>query len=130
MYRLIVVEDEAMVARLLARLLSRWGFEVDVAEDCVAARRALSRRRFDVALIDGLLPDGRGWDLAAELADAHPRMVVLGMSGTACPQEFLDAGAHRFFRKPLEMGELRRCLEDVCDAAPAPLPSRSQGRSP
>jgi CheY-like chemotaxis protein len=63
--RLLVVEDDATVARALARTLSRRGFAVAITRSCAAAR-ALAQR-FDLAVLDLDLPDGDGVTLAGEL---------------------------------------------------------------
>jgi len=64
-YRVLVVEDDRMVARGLARLLTARGLSVDVALSCAAARAMPGR--FDLAILDIELPDGLGVDLAHAL---------------------------------------------------------------
>jgi ActR/RegA family two-component response regulator len=79
--RLLVVEDDAMVARALSRTLARRGFVVSIARSCSAAR-ALTQR-FDFAVLDLDLPDGNGVDLARELIAKGRVPSVLFFTGSS-----------------------------------------------
>ena len=63
--RALIVEDDPVVARSVARRLLREGYTVSLAGTCRAARAAGGG--FDVAILDLDLPDGSGADLADEL---------------------------------------------------------------
>jgi CheY-like chemotaxis protein len=63
--RALIVEDDPVVARSIARRLLRDGYTVSLAQTCRAARAA--GRGFQVAVLDLDLPDGSGADLADEL---------------------------------------------------------------
>jgi CheY-like chemotaxis protein len=63
--RALIVEDDPVVARSIARRLLREGYTVSLAQTCRAARA--SGRDFQVAILDLDLPDGNGADLADEL---------------------------------------------------------------
>lgn len=63
--RALIVEDDPVVARSIARHLLREGYTVSLAQTCRAARAAGSG--FQAAILDLDLPDGNGADLADEL---------------------------------------------------------------
>lgn len=63
--RALIVEDDPIVARSIARRLLREGYTVSLAQTCRAARAAGAG--FDAAVFDLDLPDGNGADLAVEL---------------------------------------------------------------
>ena len=63
--RALIVEDDPVVARSIARRLLRDGYTVSLAQTCRAARA--SGLGFQVAILDLDLPDGNGADLADEL---------------------------------------------------------------
>jgi DNA-binding response OmpR family regulator len=63
--RLLVVEDNPVLARPLARFLAQSGYTVQHADRCASARAAVGP--FDVGVFDILLPDGSGIDLCTEL---------------------------------------------------------------
>jgi ActR/RegA family two-component response regulator len=73
--RLLVVEDDATVARALARTLARCGLSVAVARSCAAARTL--PQTFDFAVLDLDLPDGNGVDLARDLMQSRKVPSVL-----------------------------------------------------
>jgi len=76
--RLLLVEDEAFVASLLADVLTQAGFEVRVAHDVIEARRILREFDPDVALLDIWLGGGpTGLDLAHVLDRQHPEVAIV-----------------------------------------------------
>ena len=105
--RLLLVEDEAFVAALLAGLLEQSGFEVRTAPDVLVARRLVNQFDPDVALIDiGLGPGPTGLDLAHFLDREHPDIALVFLTrhpdrrsaGLAAPDVPKRAG---FLRKDL-----------------------------
>jgi DNA-binding NarL/FixJ family response regulator len=87
----LVVDDHPAFRSLATRLLNTAGFSVvDEAADGAAALAAVRRLRPDVVLLDVLLPDITGFELAEELAtDPNSPTVVLTSSRTAA--EFGDS---------------------------------------
>jgi DNA-binding response OmpR family regulator len=65
-YRVLVVDDDPLVARTLARALMARGLSVDVATSCASARRLPGR--YDLGIFDIELPDGLGTNLAKDFA--------------------------------------------------------------
>jgi len=79
--RLLLVEDEVTLARSVARLLRRHGYDVYLAGSCDEARRAPDT--FSLGIFDIDLPDGDGVDLAKELTNLGTVRRVVFFSGTA-----------------------------------------------
>ncbi len=79
--RLLLVEDEVTLARSVARLLRRHGYDVYLAGTCDEARRAPGT--FSLGIFDIDLPDGDGVDLAKELSSLGAVRRVVFFSGTA-----------------------------------------------
>jgi signal transduction histidine kinase/CheY-like chemotaxis protein len=120
----LIVDDEAPVARSLARVLA--GCDVEVADSGRAARAALARRHFDVVLCDVMMPDVTGIQLYRELeaagdpAIAHFVFMTGGVS-TPDAQQFLDRlGPERWLLKPIGAPALRARVAAVGPAATAP----------
>ncbi len=65
LYKVLIVEDDPLVARALARVLMRQGMRVDVVASCAAAR--MLDGHYDLGIFDIELPDGFGTNLAREL---------------------------------------------------------------
>ena len=80
--RLLVVDDEGPVRRLLERMLRDAGYNVTVAEDGVAAlARAATVEPFDLLVSDLRMPEMQGDELARRLRRATPALKVLYVTG-------------------------------------------------
>lgn len=114
--RILVVDDELNVGRSLARALSR-EHEVSVLTDARQALRSLTDGiRYDVVLCDLMMPDMTGVELYAEVESKQPEMArrmlfFTGGAFTAATREFALRMAARCLTKPLDLGELRRRVE-------------------
>ncbi|WP_437733912.1 response regulator [Sorangium sp. So ce1335] len=80
----LIVDDDEASRLVLAALLEDEGFEVDVAGSFAEAARKLAAEgaRYDVALLDRNLGDGRGTDLLGPLRARLPRARAVLLSGT------------------------------------------------
>ncbi|MDJ0378315.1 response regulator transcription factor [Cryobacterium sp. PH31-L1] len=109
MNRIVVVEDEPMLARLLGRILGGAGYAVTVAGTAVDALRAIRTVDPELIILDLVLPDGRGEDVLAELMRFRPssRVLVLSsMTQVATRVGVLKGGAVDFLAKPFANAEL------------------------
>lgn len=106
--RLLIVEDDARFAEVLAAAMRRRHLEVTVAASVTAAR-ALLGDGFTHALVDLSLPDGSGLELVAALAQGSPpvRVVVMtGYASIATAVEAIKLGAVHYLSKPTDADEL------------------------
>jgi two-component system phosphate regulon response regulator PhoB len=109
--QVLIVEDERPIREMIAFGLKRHGFEVREAEDCRAARASLTDRRPDLVLIDWMLPDMSGLELARSLKrDRETRELPIIML-TARAEESdkiagLEGGADDYLTKPFSPREL------------------------
>jgi CheY-like chemotaxis protein len=115
--RVLVVDDERMILRIVSRILSP-AHEVVVT---TSAREALallkSGERFDVILSDLMLPDMTGMDLYGELAATAPEVAasVIFLTGGALTlqtREFLDTVPNRYLEKPFDPKELEMLVRE------------------
>lgn len=107
--RIVVVEDEPELARLLGRILESTEYAVTVVGTVTAALTAISAVDPDLIILDLLLPDGRGEDVLAELMRSRPssRVLVLSsMTQVATRVAVLEGGAVDFLAKPFANAEL------------------------
>jgi len=74
--RILVVEDDPAVRRLLSVQLGLAGHEVYIAEDGVVALAAVQRERPDVLILDVMMPNLDGWEVLAALR-AQPQFATL-----------------------------------------------------
>jgi CheY-like chemotaxis protein len=109
--RILVVEDDLMVADAIRRGLSMAGFAVDCATDADQATIALGAEHFDLTILDIGLPGTDGLTLLRRLRNSgsHLPVMILTARETLAAQA-LDLGADDFVVKPFEQTELAaRC---------------------
>ena len=111
--RILVVEDNDLVADAIVRGLAMVGFAVDRAANAESASVALAAEHFDLALLDIGLPGADGLSLLRRLrsdGNTLPVMVLTARDTLAAKVEALDLGADDFLIKPFEQAELAaRC---------------------
>jgi two-component system, OmpR family, response regulator len=111
--RILVVEDDSLVADAIRRGLSMVGFTVDCASNAEQASGALAAEHFDLALLDIALPGLDGLTFLRRLRNSGshlPVMILTARETLATKVEALDLGADDFLVKPFEQSELAaRC---------------------
>jgi two-component system, OmpR family, response regulator RegX3 len=106
--RILLVEDEATISEPLAESLGREGFEAEVAPTLAGAREAFRRAPPDLVLLDVMLPDGDGRDLAREIRKVSDvPIVMLTARGEEIDRVLgLELGADDYVVKPFSSREL------------------------
>ena len=106
--RILVVDDDAEIRRVVRLILQAEGYETFEAPDAQRARIEAATRRPDLLIVDLGLPDGDGVDLVRELRQwsAAPVIVLSARTGEADKIAALDAGADDYLAKPFGAGEL------------------------
>jgi DNA-binding response OmpR family regulator len=111
--RLLVVDDEANHARVMAIGLRIEGFEVETATDAEDALRQLAAQPYDLAIVDLMMPGTNGIQLARLVREKHPATQVVLTSAYHLSERQLvraDCGAVGFVPKPFDLTELARFL--------------------
>src|ERR1700704_4018697 len=75
--RILVIEDEKKTAAFLAKGLREAGFRVDIAPDGVSGLSAAREHKFDLLIVDVMLPKKDGWAVVEELRAAGFRTPIL-----------------------------------------------------
>src|SRR6202163_2481657 len=118
--RILVVDDESDIRRLLQEILTEEGYEVEVAADAGQARAARARQTPDLVLLDIWMPDTDGITLLREWSnEASDACPVVRMSGDGTVDTAVEAtrlGAYDFVEKPLSLAKLLRTVERALDA--------------
>jgi two-component system, OmpR family, response regulator MprA len=107
--RILVVEDERAIANVLRRGLALEGYSVEVADGGRAALDAVRDRPPELVVLDLMLPDIDGLEVARRLREAGERIPVLMLTardGVADRVRGLDAGADDYLVKPFAFEEL------------------------
>ena len=106
--RVLVVEDDARLAATLDRVLQAEGYEVDLAGDGTDALRTARDHRFDLVVLDVMLPGLDGIAVCKRLRTTGqvPILLLTALGGTEERVRGLDAGADDYLVKPFAYEEL------------------------
>jgi two-component system OmpR family response regulator len=124
----LVVEDEARLRELLARVLPGWGFEVAVARSAEEATRLAAADPPDIVLLDLNLPGEDGLAFFARLRQRWPQVqgiVQTGFGSVESARQAIHLEVVEFLTKPASLGELERALDRAVrklSAAPPVIP--------
>jgi DNA-binding NtrC family response regulator len=111
--KVLVVDDEVAILRLLKEALTQWGYEVATASSVTEALEAIRTGLFDAALTDIRMPDMSGLDLLREIKKQDESIEVVIMTGyptISSAVEALKEGAYDYLSKPLILEELRHLM--------------------
>lgn len=109
MINILVVEDEKKVSALIQQTLQEVGHHVETAEAPSTARQLIRSKKFDLIILDVMLPEMSGMDFAKELKTmGHSGFILMltALSTTKDKIQGLDSGADDYLTKPFEIEEL------------------------
>ncbi len=111
---LLLVDDDRLVLESMADWLREKGYALDVANSFAAAQAAISKKQYDLILLDIRLGDGDGFDLLSECRQRRPDSTVIFITGYGTvdtAMEAIRAGAFDLLTKPLIDEELEMAIE-------------------
>ncbi len=122
MPRILLVEDNEMNRDMLARRLTRKGYDVVVAEDGAKGIAAASTERPDLILMDMSLPVLDGWEATRRLkaAPETERIPVIALTAHAMAtdrEKAVEAGCDDYDTKPIDLPRLLDKIERLLQAA-------------
>jgi len=120
--RVLVVEDDAPIGRMLASILADEGYVVDLAGDGLTALGKIEARAYDLILTDLRMPELDGVGLYRELERRQPEMlrrviVITGTSGHPEYESFLEETKVPYLEKPFSLQALQAITRRVLAAA-------------
>ena len=118
MPRILLVEDETALLRLMERYLGRRGYETVACERGDAAWKSFNEpeSHFDLAIVDRVLPDCDGEALLDRILKADPKLKAIVCSGGLDSGRFRNTNRVHFLQKPF----LPRMLGEAVEAALRP----------
>ena len=107
--KILIVEDESKVASFIKRGLEENHFEADTAYDGLSAEKLARQYKYDLFILDLIIPGIRGLDLCRKIKMLNPNTPVLMLTALGTTDDKLagfDAGADDYLVKPFEFREL------------------------
>jgi len=105
---ILVIDDDRRLSDLLRKYLSDNGFRVTVAAEAGEARQRMSGLRFDLLVLDRMMPGESGLDFAKSVrtTDSVPILMLTAMDEVDARIDGLEAGVDDYLAKPFEPREL------------------------
>jgi two-component system phosphate regulon response regulator OmpR len=123
---LLVVDDDRAIRDLLSRFLHREGYRVTTADTAADARAKLDGLRFDLLILDVMMPGETGFDLAKSIRSGSsvPILMLTARAEKESRIAGLEIGADDYVAKPFEPRELSLRIANILKrASPPPAPS-------
>lgn len=114
--RILLVEDNAKLARTLKLGLEQQGYSIEIASDAIAGDETAMVSHFDVIVLDVMLPGRDGLQLCRQLrrqGQTTPILMLSVLNSTEDKVAGLDAGADDYLSKPFQMDELLARLRSL-----------------
>jgi len=112
--RILIIEDEVTLNKMLAEGLKEFGYQSDVVETLKDGEYYLDIRNYDLVLMDWMLPDGNSIDIIGDIKSNTPKTTVVVLSARDDNEseiEALRAGADDYIRKPFDFDVLIARIE-------------------
>jgi two-component system OmpR family response regulator len=106
--RSLVIEDEPEIGAYVTRLLGQLHAVVDVVGSVADARQALHNFRYDLAIVDRMLPDGDALEVVMALSQLPERPAIIMLTAKDAKEDVVDglnSGADDYLGKPFEPQE-------------------------
>lgn len=111
--KILIVEDEKMLADSLKELLQRKGFHVEVAYDGETGREYALLGIYDLLILDVMMPKLNGFEVAAQVRAKRCTTPILMLTARSSLEDRirgLNAGADYYLTKPFDTRELLACI--------------------
>jgi DNA-binding response OmpR family regulator len=107
--RVLIIDDEPRILNFIARELAAQGYEVGTASDPVHGLEMATQERYDLVILDLLMPGMNGREVLQRILSRNPRQPVIVLSALADPASkvtCLELGADDYLAKPFSFEEL------------------------
>ncbi|MCP8970913.1 sigma-54-dependent transcriptional regulator [Ectobacillus ponti] len=117
MYRVLLVDDEAMLCKYIEKKLKKSNLAVEIAHTVQQALAILQRTPIDAAVIDYMLPDGTGMELLKEMQARHmpiKAIMLTAFGNVETAVQAMKLGAFDYMTKPADLDVLRDMVVNAC----------------
>jgi len=121
--KVLIVEDEEVIRKVLRLNLSKWGFEVNEAEDGLSALAKLGKESYALIICDILMPNMDGWELIKQIKK-NPKtqglriIALTSRNKDADVRKGYELGADYYITKPFTGAQLRHGIQMILGENP------------
>ena len=111
--KILVIEDEKLLADSLKLFLDKKGFETDTAYDGETGEMYAKTGVYDLLILDVMLPGVNGYEVSKHVREEHIGVPILMLTARSALEDRitgLDSGADYYLTKPFDMRELLACV--------------------
>ena len=118
-YKILVVDDDILVLEALEELLTSSGYEVRVADRGQEALEILDKERFDLLILDVVMPKMTGFDVCREVRKRNDEMRKVKIIMLTAKTEDKDSkiqekyGCDLYLTKPIDPGRLKELIRET-----------------
>ncbi|CEH33757.1 Alkaline phosphatase synthesis transcriptional regulatory protein SphR [Romboutsia lituseburensis] len=108
MINVLMIEDDSAISFAVKYALEKEGFNIDICNDLEKSRNSIKDKKYNIILLDVMLPDGNGYDFCREIRKVQDTPIIFL---SACDEEVnvvmgLDIGGDDYITKPFRVREL------------------------
>ena len=114
--KILLCEDDENLGMLLREYLQAKGFNAELCTDGEAGYKAFLKSKFDIAVLDVMMPKKDGFALAQDIRQANAEIPIIFLTAKTLKEDILEGfkiGADDYITKPFSMEELVLRIEAI-----------------
>lgn len=130
--RILVIEDEKLLAESLRALLESRGFEVETVFDGITGKEYAELGIYDLLIVDVMLPGPDGFQLVKQIRNQHNGTPILMLTAKSALEDRvagLNSGADYYLTKPFDTRELLACIHALLRRQGAQIDALTYGNT-
>ena len=111
MRKILVVEDDTLLNKVLCYNLTITGYTVDSAESAVSAKELYQKKEYDLIILDINLPDGNGFDLCSDIKEQNADTAIIFLTANDMESDMIkgfELGADDYVTKPFPISVFQK----------------------
>ena len=118
--KILVVDDEQEILKMMERFISKLGYDVVVADNWESAIQAFSEDSYHLVILDVHMPGRDGFQIAKEIKIANPDQKIMIMTGLSAGEAYsylasVEVDVNQILYKPFDINKLREIVTKLLD---------------
>lgn len=131
--KILIVDDELNIRRILQMAFEKVGHQVSVAEDAHHALQLLESNSFDLVITDVTMPGMNGYELQKIVHENQPNIPVIIMTAYGTIPQAVAAirnGAYEYVTKPFDLDQLKKLVATALESESTPTKAKKKSGKP